>query len=140
MSITGTHTIFRYDGTDPIIVSSNTKAYFILWRDTLSESDRFNHQEASSRAYELTVRRLDCIARGMPDLHAEIEAKIWTVAFAIHNSNPEHSSQTQGKINPTWSDNPIGQCNCFEIARERLGNVVKPIVAEEEIWYQTRDE
>lgn len=102
--------------------SDNSTAYFQLWVKTL-------HQNCKGKvgctchvgAYDLTVRRLESIKRGMPDLSQRLESKIWDRAFDIHKDSCVKPNGYAGSISPTWSDSidyPKNVCNCFERAYE----------------------
>jgi hypothetical protein len=102
--------------------SANTTAYFELWKTTLHQNCK-NKKKCTchTAAYDLTVHRLGCIERGMPDLHPKEESKIWELAFDIHrNRCADLPGRRAGSISPTWSDSKeLGDkvaCDCFEQA------------------------
>src|SRR5580692_9939988 len=103
--------------------SANTTAFFDLWKNTLHQNCKDKKKcTCHEAAYGLTVNRLECIERGMPDLHPDGERVIWSTAFDIHQSCcydlPGWSDHI---INPTWANpkdkiSSTRMCDCFEKA------------------------
>lgn len=147
---------YRTWAFDPVLrlyqstFSDATIAYGILWQVTL----HYNNckvtcdGKCSTGAAGLVKSRLECLVRGMPDLHPDIESEIWELAFLNHARFCENGPNKSGSIKPTWSDpkNGLdGVCNCFEIAKMRYNQqasktTIVPIarnvvIGPEDVWY-----
>jgi hypothetical protein len=98
--------------------SANTIAYFELWKKTLHQNCKKGPCTCGDSSYRRTIDRLECMKRGMPDLHPDEEQEVWEIAFEIHSEFCKTiPGYREGLIAPTWSvpqHNKI--CNCFERA------------------------
>ena len=132
--------------------SDNVIAFGTLWQVTIHYNNCREEGCTGScgiGASNLVKNRLECIKRGMPDLHPDVESEIWELAFLNHaRFCGKGQTIQQGSIKPTWSDPKDGLdgvCNCFEVAKMRYDQqasktIVRPeprvIVAKyEDVWY-----
>jgi hypothetical protein len=146
---------YAYEGWRSLLparpfLSDNTVYYGILWQVTLHYNNcpvGLCNGKCNSGAADLVKRRLECMARGMPDLHPDEESDIWEIAFNTHREFCEEGRTNQGSIKPLWSDPKDGlngRCNCFEVAKAQYDllkkvdttHQVTPVfVREEDVWY-----
>lgn len=131
--------------------TENTIAYGTLWEVTLHYTNCKMRCTSGCAfgAADLVKNRLECIKRGMPDLHPDVESAIWELAFLNHARFCELGMKDRpGAIRPTWidpKDGLSGVCNCFEVAKMRYDQqasktvIAKPVekivVGPEDIWY-----
>lgn len=99
--------------------SVNCQAYFDYWMN-LTHSNHCKHEcQCYEGAYKLTVDRINCINRGMPDLEAKLDSQLWIRAFELHDLRCVGLKNIRaGVITPTWSEKaePGSICDCFEEA------------------------
>ncbi len=130
-------------------MTANQRAFYDLWLRTLD--DGRGHTAAEEGATQLTIARIQCQKRGMPDMHPDEEAKIMSKAFEIHqfktqNKDPFHLSDRQNIMTCFWCEHLTNVCHCFEEARallmmeeDRQMMIAAPIqVTDEDRWYEPR--
>ena len=142
-----------YDGSFHNL-SANTIAYGQLWELTLHYNNcgTVCDHKCESGARNLVRERLECIIRGMPDVHPDIDSEIWLIAFELHKSETVHalsSSTMPDTITPTWSkENRTLVCNCYELATHQYNEQKKSKALEADVkiipydpedrWYEPR--
>jgi len=122
-----------------IELSDNSIAYLRLWTKVLHQNCKGKSRcVCHNGAYDLTVRRLDAIKRGMPDLEPGLESEIWSRAFEIHASSC--TKNYKGSITPTWSQEKSKDiCDCFELAYKEYNESIELWPIERDIIINTED-
>lgn len=124
------------DGFDPMPIqlatdyfyrdslTDNLKVYYDEWKVLLHKTCS-KTCDCRLRAERLTEQRKECIARGMPDMHPDVERRIMPKAFELHRKHHYLDHVNEGVLVPNWI-NPNDayaeyKCDCFEEAATQLG-------------------